>query len=117
MTFPIPKEILIHSCILLRYAEDGVFGERQLISSDTLSNVRIELHSGSEYSVHGRRQRKCGTMYFDCRNSSPLNVSFMGEDFIAVIEFMGAQYEITGIKYIYGDRELHHLEIELGGNA
>lgn len=117
MTCPIPKEILIHSCTLNNYSEEGVFGQRKLISSMTLSNVRLEIHRGTQYGAGGRKMKKCGTLYFDCVNSSPEDAAFMGEDFIGTVVFCGTEYDITAVKCVYWGDALHHLEIELGVQA
>lgn len=111
----IPRELLCHSCTLEVYGRDGIFGERLLLSKTSISGVRISHYRDYRSSVSGEVYPYGGVMYYDCQNSSPENISFMGNDTVGVIIFGGLEYRILGIKYIYAENNLHHLEIELGG--
>ena len=115
--YPIPKEVLIHSCVLNNYSEEGAYGERKLISRTVLSNVRISVYGRAERDIRSRNVKRCGVLYFDCQNSSPEDAEFMGENFIGTISFNGEEYEITSVKYFYCGDELHHLEVGLGGET
>ena len=90
--------MLIHSCVLKNYSEEGTFGERKLISQTVLSNVRICVYGKAQRDIHSRNVKKCGVLYYDCRNSSPEDAEFMGEDFIGTVVFNGTEYEITSVK-------------------
>ncbi len=111
----IPKEILIHSCMLKLYKSDGIFGEPVLMSETLLSNVRCSLHRTSKASCDGYAKATAGTLYYDCQNSTPSDVSFMENGCVGIIVFKGHELRIIKIRYIYGSSGLHHLEIELEG--
>lgn len=116
-TAPIPKEILIHSCTLRIYSRSGDLGKRRLISETALSDVRLALKTTVREDNGGRRLCPAGTLYYDCVNSRPEEVTFLENDCESIIVFRNEEYRIGEIRYIYGAESLHHLEIELGGKV
>lgn len=112
--FPIPKEALIHSCVLKRYSEGGVFGKGGLVSVVVLENVRCSVEHTKRSDPKGDRIEKRGVLYFDCKNSSPEDVKFLEDGFRSEIVFGGEVFSVTGVRYIYGTSELHHLEVVMG---
>lgn len=115
MSRAIPMEILTHSCILRKYGHDGIFGERVLISETAVSQVRLSLFRERRSEAEGIRETRGGTLYYDCKNSIPMNAVFIEDDYTYTIVFDGEEFEIKDVKYFYLFRELHHLEIGLGG--
>lgn len=111
----IPREALIHGCILNRYGDGGVFGKGEPTGSVVLKNVRCSVVRRKKSDLRGERIEKSGVLYFDCKNSSPEDVRFLEDGFRSEIVFDGEAFEVTGIRYIYGSSELHHLEVLLGG--
>lgn len=113
--YPIPMEILCHECILNRYRCGGVFGDvTDIDSSALLSHVRCSVVHEVKADDRGVRTEKSGVVYYDCVNSSPVDICFLEDGFISEIVFKGESYRVTGVRYIYGASGLHHLEIELG---
>ncbi|MCM1578056.1 MAG: minor capsid protein [Ruminococcus sp.] len=111
----IPEEVLIHRCVLNRYKNGGVFGKGELEESIMLENVRLSAVRKRRADKNGGREEKSGVLYFDCQNSRPEDVEFMGDGYRSEIIFGGESYEVTGVRYIYGLTRLHHLEVILGG--
>ena len=111
---PIPKEILIHSCILKIFRVSGIYGNCVLQEEINLSNVRLSLCRKTSSDVNGRVVKKTGVLYYDCTLSSPQNTEFLREGCRSIVEFEGNGYEVTRVEYVYSDSGLHHLEIGLG---
>lgn len=111
---PIPKEILIHSCILKIFRISGIYGSCVLEEEINLSNVRLSLCSRTVSDANGRVVKKTGVLYYDCTFSSPENTEFLREGCRSQLEFEGNCYEVTRVEYVYSDSGLHHLEIGLG---
>lgn len=111
---PIPRELLIHRCVLNRYRDGGIFGNGELISSVILSNVRCRAACSKKSSSEGERIEKSGVLYFDCENSSPEDAVFLSDGCRSEVVFEGEVYAVTGVRYIYGTTGLHHLEVALG---
>ena len=111
--FPIPKEALIHRCVLKRYSDGGVFGKGELVSTVNLDNVRCTVKHVKESDCKGERIGKSGVLYFDCQNSSPEDVKFLEDGYRSEIVFGGEVFAVTGVRYIYGAAGLHHLEVVL----
>lgn len=111
---PIPKEILIHSCILKIYRISGIYGECEPEEEVSLSNVRIAMCRKTENDVNGKTVKVTGTLYYDCTLSSPPGTEFLREGCRSIISFEGYDLEVCRVEYIYSDCGLHHLEIGLG---
>ncbi len=112
--FPIPKEALIHSCVLNRYCEGGAFGKGELMSTVVLENVRCSVERTKRSDPKGDRIEKSGVLYFDCENSVPEDVKFLEDGYRSEIVFEGEFFTVTKVRYIYGTSGLHHLEVVMG---
>lgn len=115
MNYPIPKELLCHTCVLEKYPVEGCFGSGETASSSvTLSNVRCSVYKTLSVSEKSGCTVGNGVLYFDCTESLPADVSFIEDGCRSVILFNGERFAVTSVKYIYGFGQLHHLEVALG---
>ncbi|MDE6591710.1 MAG: minor capsid protein [Oscillospiraceae bacterium] len=110
----IPKEALIHECILNIYRDEGMFEKETPRSTVILKNVRCSAEHTKRSDPKGDRIGKSGVLYFDCQNSSPEDVKFLEDGYRSEVIFGGETFAVTGVRYIYGTSGLHHLEVVLG---
>lgn len=107
---PIPKSLLIHSAILVRFENSEWQDSVELIPVAELNHIRFEpsskLVSGKDKSAAVISAR----MFYDCTNSSPRNVCFEHGQFVI---FGGEKYSIERVRSFYDDIRLHHIELEL----
>ncbi len=118
MLAPIPRYILVHSCILRKTVSPDPWGGGSY--SDTAINfVRIEPCNSRKFSLGGDIPEISAKMFYDCFSSvpdpdpdpDPDDVSFEPKDKII---FGGKEYVITEVRTFYGDTgKAHHLEVML----
>ncbi|MGN0642539.1 MAG: putative minor capsid protein [Huintestinicola sp.] len=113
--YPIPREILCHSCLLRKYEKSDIYGGGKLISETELRYVRIELHRKRSVDGNSERATLSGVLYYDCTNSLPEEVDLFGDSYYGTIAFSGSEMRIVSAKYVYGGGSIHHIEAELEG--
>ncbi|MDR0943067.1 MAG: minor capsid protein [Ruminococcus sp.] len=99
----IPKRFLPHSCTLLTETDSAHWGSTAIAETE-LNHVRID------------RSDKTALMFYDCQNSTPLNVNFTvsgGNIKRLSVRAFDREYVIKKVDYLYAEDALHHLEITL----
>lgn len=105
----IPKNLLIHSAVLQSSTENKWQSEiRETIAE--LKKIRIEPSSKLVTSKDNRQITLSAVLFFDLRNSRPLNISF---EHGQKILFNGNTYTIETIEELFDNRKLHHYELGL----
>ncbi len=103
---PIPKRLLTDSAVLLIPEGKDTFGDRY--GEVKLENVRICFERKVRLSGHDTVPTSGGTLYFDCRNSSPINTRF---DTKMKLKIGENRFRIAAAKPVKGESQIHHWEI------
>lgn len=111
----IPLALLGDQCTLKTFKRTGIFGDRQLLKETVLSRVCCDVKDRLRTGTLGEAFHGAGKVYFDCGRSSPEDAEFMAEGCESSVVFMGREYRVVGVRYIYSAGRLHHAEIMLGG--
>lgn len=106
---PIPKRVLIHSCVLRKAAGKDAWGAKTR-TEISLSSVRFEPVSQRSWSLTAALPEVKGRLYYDCVNSAPAGVAFEPGD---TVELGAREYLIESVEELYDDSRLHHLEVLL----
>ena len=104
---PIPKFLLIHSCILSKEISENVWGGKNY-RNVALSSVRFEPVDERQYSTAEGMPKASTKMFYDCRNSVPRDTVFATGD---IIRFGDEKYTITKVSSFYDEKRLHHIEV------
>ena len=75
-----------------------------------LKKIRVESSSKLVTSKDNRQITLSAVLFFDCKNSRPVSISF---EHGQKILFNGNTYTIETIKKLFDDKELHHYELGL----
>ena len=105
----IPKNLLIHSAVLQSVTEDKWQSETTENIAE-LKKVRIDPSSKLVTSKDNRQVNLSAVLFFDLRNSRPMNILF---EHGQKILFGGNIYTIETIEKLYDDKKLHHYELGL----
>ena len=107
---PIPKKLLIHTAAAIEKGEPDMWGKCEDVNRTELTFVRVEPSSSLRISKDNNQVQFAAVLFYDCRNSCPAGYDFSHAD---KIEYNGQQYNILGVKELYDEKKLHHLEVEL----
>lgn len=105
----IPKNLLIHSAVLQSVTEDKWQSETTENIAE-LKKIRIDPSSKLVTSNDNRQITLSAVLFFDLRNSRPMNILF---EHGQKILFGGNIYTIETIEKLYDDKKLHHYELGL----
>lgn len=105
----IPKNLLIHSAVLQSVTEDKWQSETTENIAE-LKKIRIDPSSKLVTSKDNRQITLSAVLFFDLRNSRPMNILF---EHGQKILFGGNIYTIETIEKLYDDKKLHHYELGL----
>lgn len=105
----IPKNLLIHSAVLQSMTEDK-WQSKTTENIAELKKIRIDPSSKLVTSKDNRQIALSAVLFFDLRNSRPMNISFKHGQKIL---FGGNTYTIETIEKLYDDKKLHHYELGL----
>lgn len=107
----IPKSLLPHTVMLYKQEDSGGFYEESSLDNGTeISFVRMEPSSKIIRDKNNAEVQLAATIFYDCRNSQPRNLSFAVDD---IISFNGMKHQIKTVEPLYGRRKLHHYELGL----
>lgn len=128
---PIPKSLLIHSAELITefYPDKwGTATERDTVILEHIriessaKHARIEPYTKQVIDRNGETIQLSAVLFFDCRNSSPADVTFALKDdtvngrtaVLQKVSFGGRLYTVQTVKPLYADKNrIHHYEIGL----
>lgn len=105
---PIPKKLLIHTVTLHKKISTDKWGNEKLDAGQALSNVRMEPSKQIIRDKNNAEVQLAATLFYDCRNSRPSDVSFEVDQ---IIDFNGQKYQIKTVEPLYDNSKLHHYEI------
>lgn len=103
-----PKEILIHEVVYEEYIEKDRHGN-SFKEPVTLKNVLVQPVSSIKRAGDVDNKAYDSLMFFDCVNSTPLDVTFTKK---SKITFNGETMIVDKVNPIY-TFNLHHYELEL----
>lgn len=106
----IPKSLLIHSVKLHKKVNVDRWGKGELDTGIDITSVRIEPSSRIVRDKNNAEIQLAATLFYDCKNSSPKDMTFCIDD---IIVFNGAQYRVQTIEPLYDEKHLHHYEAGL----
>lgn len=118
---PIPKNILIHSAVLITEYSPDLWGKAGETSASPLWRVRIEPCYSTVTDSKSQQITLSAYLFFDCVNSS-CAVPFMLEgdtdkDGKTVknqfADRLGRRYTVKTIMPIYDNKKIHHYEVGL----
>lgn len=119
---PIPKRLLIHSAELITKFSADKWGTPQKSETVQLEHVRIEPSAKYVIGGNGETVQLAAVLFFDCRNSSPADVTFALKDdtvnggtvVLQKVSFGGRLYTVQTVEALYADRNrIHHYEVGL----
>lgn len=111
----IPKSLLPHSVMLHKKVNaGGRFEEDSLDTGTKLNYVRMEPSSRIVRDKNGAEIQLAATLFYDCKNSTPNDVSFCVDD---IILFNGQKHRVQIVEPLYDRNKLHHYELGLVSNA
>lgn len=102
----IPARLLRDSAVLLVPKEKDIFGDSY--EEIPLKNVRVCFSKKVRLSNNNTVSASAGTLYFDCRNSSPTGTVFTTEMKLAIGE---ERFRIAEAKAVKAEKEVHHWEL------
>lgn len=105
---PISKKLLIHTVTLYKKINTDKWGSEKLDTGQTLSNIRIEPSKQIIRDKNNAEVQLAATLFYDCRNSRPSDVSFEVDQ---IIDFNGQKHQIKTVEPLYDNSKLHHYEI------
>lgn len=107
----IPKGMLPHEVTHHKHVKNGGFyDEDGLDIGKKIRCVKMEPSSKVIRDKNNAEIQLSATMFHDCRNSNPRNVTFEIDD---VIIFNGVSYRVQIIEPLYDHKKLHHYELGL----
>lgn len=106
----IPKKLLIHTVTYAREGEEDRWGNAELVDRQELRYVRMEPSSKIVRDKNGAEIQLAVTLFYDCRNSRPMNLSFKTDD---IIIFNEHKYRTSLVEPLYDGKKLHHYELGL----
>lgn len=118
----IPKRALIHSAELITEFSADKWGTPQKSETVQLEHVRIETSAKYVIDGNGETVQLAAVLFFDCRNSSPADVTFALKDdtvnggtvVLQRVGFEGRLYTVQTVEALYADRNrIHHYEVGL----
>lgn len=119
---PIPKRLLIHSAELITDFSPDKWGKPSESETVQLEHVRIEPSAKYVIGGNGETVQLAAVLFFDCRNSSPADVTFALKDdtvndrtvVLQKVSFGGRLYTVQTVEPLYADRNrIHHYEVGL----
>ena len=119
---PIPKRLLIHSAELITEFSADKWGTPQKSETVQLEHVRIEPSAKYVIGGNGETVQLAAVLFFDCRNSSPADVSFALKDdtvnggtvVLQKVSFGGRLFTVQTVEPLYADKNhIHHYEVGL----
>jgi len=110
MSRPIPKKLLIHNATHKYNPDTDSWGNATYEGENNLTRIRIEPTTKRVISKDNTEVQLTSTLFYDCVNSKPQNVTFAIEDEIL---FNGTKYKVQSIEPLYDENSLHHYEIGL----
>ncbi len=118
----IPKQLLIHSAELITEFTSDKWGKPQESENVSLKHIRIEPSAKHVINSNGETVQLAAVLFFDCRNSSPSDVTFALKDdtvngrtaVLQKVSFGGRIYTVQTIEPLYADKNrIHHYEVGL----
>ena len=119
---PIPKQLMIHSAVLVTRYNADKWGNASTSDSVQLEHIRIEPNSQLVTDNSGAMVKLSATLFYDCKNSSPAEVAFALKDDtvngkavdIQQLVFGGRTYTVQTIEPLYAtSNKVHHYEVGL----
>lgn len=110
----IPFRLLSDSCIIRKYGEGDIFGDRVIISETMLRRVRFVRRKVAQTDKSAEGCVTGGTLYYDCGRSIPEEAEFFCNGACTVV-FGDREMRITDIKYRYFFGRLCIIELSLEG--
>ena len=119
---PIPKRLLIHSAELITEFAPDKWGKATERNTVGLEHVRIEPSAKHVINSNGETVQLVAVLFFDCRNSSPADVTFALKDdtvngktaALQKVSFEGRLFTVQTIEPLYADKNrIHHYEVGL----
>ena len=84
--------------------------DTELTEIAALTHIRIEPATKLVTDKQNRQITISATLFYDCRNSRPLDVQFaQGQK----LQSGGIEYTVETIEMLYDEGKLHHLEVGL----
>lgn len=118
----IPKKALIHSAELITEFSADKWGTPQKSETVQLEHVRIEPSAKYVIDGDGETIQLAAVLFFDCRNSSPADVTFAlkgdtvncGTVVLQKVSFGGRLFTVQTVEPLYADKNhIHHYEVGL----
>ena len=110
MARQIPKKLLQHSVVHRSGPTTDEWQNPTFTDVKTVKNVRVDPSSAVKKTKDNQEKVLAALMFYDCRNSSPREVTFAEGD---QIEFIGMKYTVVSVEKLYDEKRLHHLEVGL----
>lgn len=119
---PIPKKLLIHSAELITDFSPDKWGKPSESETVQLEHVRIEPSAKYVIGGNGETVQLAAVLFFDCRNSSPADVTFAlkgdtvngGRVVLQKVSFGGRLYTVQTVEALCADKNrIHHYEVGL----
>lgn len=110
MARPIPRSLLIHRALHKRVTGLDGWDKPTYSAPVTLTHVLFQPTSKLITTKDNREVQLSTLMFFDCKNSEPIGITFALED---VIEADGKTYTVKVIDAPLDQRGTHHYEIGL----
>lgn len=107
---PIPRRLLIHAVKLHSEVNTDSWGDGELDEGQSIEWVRIEPSSRIARDKSGAEIQLSATLFYDCKNSLPRNISFVVD---SIITFNEERYRVKVVEPLYAGRRLHHYELGL----
>ena len=122
MIKPIPKRGLIHSAELITEFAPDKWGKASERDTVKLKHIRVEPSAKHVIDGNGETVQLAAVLFFDCRNSSPADVTFALKDdtvngktvALQKVSFEGRLYTVQTVEQLYADtNRIHHYEVGL----
>lgn len=119
---PIPKCRLFHSAELITEFAPDKWGKATERDRAKLEHVRIEPSAKHVIGGNGETVQLAAVLFFDCRNSSPADITFALKDdavngrtvVLQRVGFGGRLFTVQTIEPLYADKNrIHHYEVGL----
>lgn len=111
---PIPKSLLIHDIVCRQETKKDRWGKSESHKDQKVEDVRIEPSSRIFRDKNRAEIRLSAEMFYDCKNSSPRNITFAEDD---IIIFNGMKHKVVSVAPLYDGKRLHHYELGLVKDA